>query len=240
MKSGELAKDFTPSFKHAHHSGSFSAQTHVHNSNKSRSSRVQQTEAESGVLTPLQRSRDHVYSALTQSSAFIISNSPDIFVSVFYVCVTDVSPSVDFFASVVCWQPNQPACSESSGRSPAVFTHRLILDFYGLYTGGVTLVKSSETREPLTWTFAFTHAPPPEKIQSKVMSRNYDVYFIKQSYRNVNIHVFEWQVMQKLRSSTFLSALFCPRCPCVSTLLLQQTGTIYTNYGIWVVYDITS
>ena len=59
-----------------------------HYSGERLSSRVQQTEAGSDIFTQMPRSFDHVYSTSTPTSAFITTNSHDIFVGVFRTCVS--------------------------------------------------------------------------------------------------------------------------------------------------------
>ena len=88
VKSNQLATEFTRSlpFIHAQHSGRFSAQTCY--SGERWSSRVQLTETGRDVLTLLPGSRQHVYSTRTPSAALFTTNSLDIFVCVFYECVT--------------------------------------------------------------------------------------------------------------------------------------------------------
>ena len=110
-----------------------------HFSGKRWSSRVQPTETGSDVWT--------LFSHRALGSALLTTNTLDIFVVVFYACVTAFSPG-DLFSLFVffkfcicqvleCFINTPPsACGESSVGSHAVFTHWLLLDFYWRYTRG--------------------------------------------------------------------------------------------------------
>ena len=148
----QTGQDFTCSLNtHTHNPVGGFLHWHVHNSNKSsalfRREVEQPGEADQRQEVPysLRRSRDHVYSIPTRSPALITTYSPDIFVGVFYVCVCcalDASSAPPF------------ARGETNRGSPAVLSHRILLNFYGLYTErpvGESLLK-------LTLTFVLTNA----------------------------------------------------------------------------------
>ena len=106
----------------------------------------------------------------TLVSALIPTNSPDNFVSVFYVChcFRCMRFLFVFFSSSVCRVLEASltpplACGEDRG-DPLLCSH---IHFSWISTDLILLEarwrKSEETVEHLSRTFEFTHAPPPEK-----------------------------------------------------------------------------
>ena len=108
---------------------------------------VQQTEAGCNAIILQQRSNDFVNSTLTTASTLITTNSLEIFISVFFVCVSPLSQGevIVFFLGLsrVRRVINPHTCS------------RWIAD----RASGLPVIKSAERPEPLTGTFVFTHKP---------------------------------------------------------------------------------
>ena len=113
VKSGELATEIS-CHTFTTQQEVLCSDTSLHDSDERWSSRVQQTEAGLYVLTPLQRSHDHIYSTTTPLSALIATNSLHIyfskqpencapFMSVYLCCMFGLH-SVDHSSSPeTCW-----------------------------------------------------------------------------------------------------------------------------------------
>ena len=120
---------------------------------------------------------DHVFFFTTQRHRSQLVSPQTLFtpLSVSSTCMTQLFPPGDIcfltvFANFcICRVLDESSTPQltrgvSSRGSPAVFPHRLLLAFYGHYTrrpGG----ESPQRLQGLTWTFAFTHAPPLEIIR---------------------------------------------------------------------------
>ena len=141
MKSGEL--DLTQSWPFTHaqhiHKGIIKSAAFFR-------SEVEQLVAAGGVgewLTLWRRSREHVYSTPTSSSALTTTNSLDIFISVSSTCGTLLFHQETFvfffffFFTFVHLSSARNIINPPltlAVNSPAVFTHRPFLDFYRHYT----------------------------------------------------------------------------------------------------------
>ena len=168
---------------HMHITAGASLHWRVHNSNKSSAlipcdrwiSRVEQTEARRDLLTPLQRSGDHVHSTPTPLSTLITINSwhlpcwlPCVCHRLFTGRYLFLSLRLSHVRSFI--NPHQLTHSESSGE-PLLCSH-ILLTFYRLFTTGTKAEKVHRNCYGSHLDILCTHAPPPGRCGVQCMSKS--------------------------------------------------------------------